>query len=35
MRPFSVYCETGVFDKYDDFAWRGDETEPKDTSGAK
>ncbi len=31
----SVYCYTGVFDKYDDFARWGDEMEPKDTSGAK
>ncbi len=32
---YSVYCYTGVFGKYDEFARWGDDMEPKDTSGAK
>ncbi len=32
---YSVYCFTGILDKYDDCAKWGDEMEPKDTSGVK
>ncbi len=28
-------CYTGVFDKYDNFAWWGDKMEPIGTSNAK